>query len=184
MARVVVPGEHLGSEIEFLPGNGTYTEGEDIRSLFIGEAAVDATRRMRVSPRPSVPKILAPGMLVYGRVEEIFDPIALVRVEGIERGGVRPVSNVYYCVLHVSRIGRGFVKNVRDEIRIGDVIKAVVTEIKGEEVHLSMREAGLGVVKAFCSRCREALQLAGQQLLCPSCGNRERRRLGTPYRSL
>jgi len=183
MKRVVVPGEHLGSEIEFLPDKGTYTEGEEIRSLFVGEAEV-AGKRVSVAPKASVPALLAPRMLVYGRVEEIFDPIALVRVEGAEMGGVRPVSNAYYCVLHASRMSRGFTKNVRDEVRIGDVIKAVVDEIKGDDIHLSMREEGLGVVKAFCSRCRDALRIEGNALACSSCGNKERRKLGSPYRAL
>jgi exosome complex component CSL4 len=40
---------------------------------------------------------------------------------------------------------------------------------------------GLGVVKAFCSKCGAVLEFKDRRLLCPSCGNLERRRLAEDY---
>ncbi len=179
---IALPGKTLGTEEEYMAGKDTFVEGVDIIASNSGEVVVDADRRVSINAFKK-PVLLSKGMVVYGRVEEIFEPIALVRVEGAE-GNIRSVYNQHYCVLHVSRIAGGYAENVRDELRIGDIIKAVVDEIKNDEVHLSTKAPGFGVIKAFCSNCRHELEMKEGKLECANCGSKENRKLGSPYRSL
>lgn len=179
---LALPGKTLGTEEEYLAGNDTFAEGVNIIAVNVGESVVDADRRISVKAFKK-PVMLGKGAIVYGRVEEIFEPIALVRVEGVGEGA-RQVCNQYYCVLHVSKISGGFAKSVRDEVRIGDIIKAVVDEIKNEEICISTKAPALGVVKAFCSNCRHPLEKKGNSLECSNCGSRENRKLASSYRSI
>ncbi|MEW6328494.1 MAG: exosome complex RNA-binding protein Csl4 [Candidatus Micrarchaeota archaeon] len=176
------PGDALGTEEEFIPGEGTYVDGDTIRALIAGAVSIGSDRRVSVRPRHPLPSALSPRMTVLGRVEEIFEPIALVRIAPSETGMTRQSWPDVFGVLHVSRVKPGYARNIKDEIRIGDIIKATVEDIKAGEPSLSTRDRGCGVIKAFCTRCRSPLKLAGSALACESCGNKEGRRLGSPYR--
>lgn len=178
------PGEFLGTEEEYLPGRGSYQDGSSIHASLYGEPQVDRERHLGVKPGAVVPSLVKAGMVVYGRIEEIFEPIALVKVDPIQAGGERQVIDQFYCVLHVSRVKMGYARNIRDEVKIGDIIKAVVDEITNGEIYLSTKRGGMGVIKAYCSTCREPMALDGQELVCGNCDSREKRKLGSPYGSI
>jgi len=179
----IEPGDALGTEEEFIPGEGTYVDGDTIRALFAGTVNIGSDRCVSIRPCSPVPSSLKSRMTVYGRVEEIFEPIALVRIAPSESGLTRQSWPDVFGVLHVSRVKPGYARSIKDEIRIGDIIKATIEEIKAGEPSLSTKDRGLGVIKAFCTRCRSPLKLAGGVLVCESCGNKESRRLGFPYRN-
>lgn len=181
MGEFVTPGKLLGTEEEFVGGEGVYEDGGKLHSLYVGEAVFDKQRGVSVKPSTAVPRMVGPGMVVYGRVEDIFDPIALVKLELTESKGARQAQGDYFCILHISNVKRGFVKELRDEVRIGDIVKAVVCEVRRGEAYLDMRDAEFGVVKAYCSICRNPLRLRGRVLICESCGSVERRKLAREY---
>ena len=175
------PGEFLGTEEEYVSGAGSYQEGSDIHAALFGELGIDKDRRMNIKNNCVIPTSLKPGMVVYGRVEEIFEPIALVRIDPLTVGNERQVLEQFYCVLHVSRVKMGYARSLRDEVKIGDIIKAVVDEISKGEVYLSTKRGGMGVIQAYCSVCRAPLDINGQILVCHNCDNKENRKLGSPY---
>ena len=86
-------------------------------------------------------------------------------------------------IIQVSEIKPAYVRSLRDEIRVGDIIKGKVIEITPFNVIITFKQRGLGVIKAFCSKCRHDLSLKGQILECGNCGNKENRTLGFPYGS-
>lgn len=174
------PGKLLGTEEEFIPSGGTYTEDGKIYSSTTGEALIGKDKRVDVKPVVLVPSLIRPGMIVYGRVEEIFEPIALVRLEPVESSEIRQSSVRMMSVLHVSKIRSGYARSIRDWIRIGDIIKARVEDVARGEVSLSVKDNNLGVIKAFCSRCRSPLILKDMNLQC-TCGSREIRKLSSDY---
>lgn len=176
-----MPGEPVGTEEEFIAGNGTYMEGEQIRSSAAG-SLLDNARLLSVSRRNLVSPVKQ-GTVVLGRVENVVEPIALISVLPQQEGSVRFGLLPDNCVLHASRIKDGFVKNVRDELRIGDIVRAKIAEIRQGEVHVSTEGAQFGVIKAFCIKCRHALALVGGTLSCPECGNKENRKLASDYRN-
>jgi exosome complex component CSL4 len=181
MSEFSTPGKLLGTEEEFVGGEGVYEEEGKLHALCTGNASTDKQKMVSVKPSNAVPKMVGPGMVVYGRVEDIFEPIALVKITPVEQEGVRQTQGDYFSVLHVSNIRRDYVKSLRSEVRVGDIIKAVVSEIKRGEVYLDMRDPEFGVVKAYCSRCRGSLYMKDRILFCKSCGGRESRKLSKEY---
>lgn len=184
MGEFTTPGKLLGTEEEFICGECVYGDGGKLHALCTGEVSVDKQKVVSVKPSNAVPKMVGAGMVVYGRVEDIFEPIALVKLEPLEVQGARQTQGDYLSVLHVSNIRRDYVKSLRGEVRVGDVIKAVVSEIRRGEVYLDIRGADLGVVKAYCSRCRNPLYLRDRVLVCKNCGNRENRKLCKEYSAI
>ena len=181
MGEFSTPGKLIGTEEEFVGGEGVFNDCGRLHAIYAGEIRVDKQKAVSVKPFPAVPKMVAPGMVVYGRVEDIFEPIALVKLALVESKGARQAQGDYFSVLHVSNVRRGYVRNLRDEVKVGDVIKALVTEIRRGEVYLDIKGQDLGVVKAYCSRCRDSLYLKDRILVCKSCGSRERRKLSDEY---
>jgi exosome complex component CSL4 len=175
------PGEFLGTEEEYLPGRGAYQDGSNILASLYGELLIDKEQHLNIKAGANTPMRITPGMVVYGRIEEIFEPVALVKVEPIVAGGERQVLEQFYCVLHVSRVKMGYARSIKDEVHIGDIIKAVVDEIANGEIYLSTKRGGMGVIMAFCSTCRKPLALSGTDLACSHCEKKERRKLGSPY---
>ncbi|WOO87322.1 Tex family protein [Mollicutes bacterium LVI A0039] len=82
----------------------------------------------------SISKIedLEVGMMVTGQVRNIVEFGAFVDI-GIKNDGL----------IHISQLSNNFIKNVRDVVNIGDVIKVRVTEIdvSKNKVQLSLKEA-------------------------------------------
>lgn len=180
MSEFYLPGKLLGTEEEFIPGDWAYVEDGRIYSCTTGGAEIGSDRRINIKPLVTVPSLIRAGMMVYGRVEEIFEPVALVRIDPVESGNIRQSSVRLMSVLHVSKVKNGYVRNVRDCVRIGDVIKARVEDVRKGEVYLNIKDNNLGVVKAFCSRCRSPLVLRDMLLQC-TCGSREMRKLSSDY---
>jgi exosome complex component CSL4 len=181
--KSVSPGEFIGTEEEFAAGEGTFTDAKgNIYAAVFGSVSISKDKVASVKGACAVPKTLRKGSIVYGRVEEIFEPVALLSIQPTESGCERCSPVEGYSVLHASRVKRSYVEMIHDEMRIGDIVKAVVDEVRTSgEVMLSTKEPGLGVVKAFCSRCRAPLALKKGRLECERCGSVERRHLSNEY---
>ncbi|VVB66499.1 Exosome complex component Csl4 [Candidatus Gugararchaeum adminiculabundum] len=146
--RIVLPGELLGTEEEYLVGSGTFADKHGvIYATLQGMLHIAADKTLSVTPKKTTPQLLTVGMTVVGMVELISDPIALVRIGPMHEGHLRHVSNMNYCVLHVSQIKKGYLKQIREVLRIGDVIKAKVSKVTPEETYLSTADPGFGVLK-------------------------------------
>jgi exosome complex component CSL4 len=172
-----VPGKLLGTEEEFIAGANTVQEGSDIYASVIGsENAKDKVAKVRQAV--FVPTALKPGDVVVGRIEEIFEPVALVNVGLLrdEKNRTRQLALPGYAVLHASRVKNGYVKNIHDEVKIGDILRARVEELKKEDVALTIKDDDLGVVIAFCTQCRTQMERKAELFQCPACNASERRK--------
>lgn len=179
-----VPGSAVGTEEEFVAGPGTSVAADGtISATVCGKVEVSPDKMVSVKARVQQPKQLRRGMVVYGRVEEIFEPVALVQIAPSAGSAERQVPPEGYSVLHAREVMNGYVENVRDEVHIGDIIKATVIDMRRDgEISLSTKPPGMGVVKAFCSRCRGPLALQQEGMLkCGRCGSVERRKLAPEY---
>jgi exosome complex component CSL4 len=174
------PGEFIGTEEEYIPGKGTYVDKEGkIYSTLTGELHVDSKRRATVIPFERIPEVKV-GKTVVGKVVEIFESVAFVDVEIIERNR-KDRTIVMPGVIPVSEIKVEYVKSIRDELRIGDIVKATVVRITPFRLELSLKGRGMGVIKGFCSICRHEMDVAGRNLKCQNCGHIETRRIAFPY---
>jgi len=177
--KFVVPGDFIGTEEEFLPGAGTFADSERVYASLSGQIG-DQDRALHITQsRPW--KNVEPGETIIGRIENIVEPIALV---GIIGGGAhaRFSETSDYAVLHASLIKRGFVKNVRDEYKIGDIIRAKVVDMRNGELRLSTDSDELGAIKAFCQKCRHAMKVESGIVKCESCDWKDNRKLASDYR--
>ncbi|MBI4399561.1 exosome complex RNA-binding protein Csl4 [Candidatus Micrarchaeota archaeon] len=170
------PGMLLGTEEEYMAGEGTYAENGKIYANITGEVSIGTDKKIVISSNNRL-KTVRPGTVVYGRIEEIFEPVALVKLEPIYDETGRQVFSSYFVTLHVSNIKMGYVNSVKEEVRIGDILKARVEDMKKDFIHISIKDSDLGVIKAFCSECRGELLSMGSSLQCGNCGKMERRKL-------
>jgi len=64
---------------------------------------------------------------------------------------------------------------------LGDIVKAEVTMLTKYSTEISTEKGDFGVGKAFCSKCKQPLQLFQNQLKCTACGNVESRKISQDY---
>jgi len=84
-------------------------------------------------------------------------------------------------MLPIRNVSTRYVERLKDEFKIGDLIKAKVVKASSLGIDLATDDFSFGVVKAFCSKCRHPLQLFGQSLRCLNCGSSERRKVSSDY---
>ena len=177
--KFVVPGDFIGTEEEYLSGEGTFSDNEKIYSTITGEAS-EAARKLAVfQKRPLKP--LGIGNTIIGTVENIVEPSALVSMQ-VGVGEHRFGETDDYAVLHASMIRKGFVKNVRDEYKIGDIIRAKIVDMRNGEFRLSTDGEELGAIKAFCHVCRHPMKFESGLLSCENCGAKDNRKIAKDYR--
>lgn len=180
--KFVVPGEFMGTEEEYVPGSGTFMDGERIYATISGDAK-DEQRTLTVAQKPRLEHI-GVGAVIIGVVGNVIEPIALVSINRGSEAGSRYGDSPDNAVLHASMIRRGYVKNVRDEMKIGDIIRAKVVDVRNGELRLSTDAEDLGVIKAFCAKCRHPMEKGGETLQCESCGAKDNRKTASDYRSV
>lgn len=174
--KLVLPGDHLSSAEEAEPGENTYSEKDEVYSAAAGEDASE-TGRAVVKTRGRLLQQPAVGMSVYGVVikaslnKAVVGCISSTEVEG----GGRGVQ--FDAVLPVTAIRRDYVRDIRDEVKIGDIIKARIETVQKTGYEISLKSPDSGVVVAFCPRCRRRMDLSERIFICGSCGWKERRKL-------
>ena len=188
--KYTVPGEALGTEEEYMAGKGTYIEKGIVHASLDGE--FNPADRFATVANKGEMATWSKGTVVIGIVESMSDMNAMVRIVPIEHieKSYRKALEVKHphadamAGLHVSSITKGYVKEIRSMIRIGDIIKAVVTEIniRNNMIDIST-SAGpeLGVVVGCCTKCRKPMERRDRELYCPRCDRLEMRKISSDY---
>ncbi len=130
--KVVVPGEVIVSGEDYLPGEGTRRDGENIVASKFG-LAEEAGRVVRLIQifGAFVPRR---GNVVIGRVSDITNSGWLVDIDSAVSG-----------FLPIEESPRFIAKNEMDQyLAIGDVIAAKIWTIKGRGIDLTLKGKGLG----------------------------------------
>ncbi len=179
--RIVAPGDYLCAPEEFMAGPSTYVEGGAVRAAAAGMVIYDFKSR-RVVVKPFAEKKAKPGAgdLVLGVVTAVREDVATITVLMDDKW--RPFSSPFTSLLHVSQASRQYTKSLSDAVKLGDLVRVKVLR-DSVPMHVSMRDAGLGVLAAYCSKCG-ALLVQGQgssTLRCPRCGNTETRKTAPDY---
>jgi exosome complex component CSL4 len=175
LPSLVLPGDYLGAAEEFLPGRGTYENRGRIYASVLGTPVVDPRdRTVRVEARNAVPE-LQEGDLVYARVEEIKTAMAVCAVLSTAASR-RAIPGFPEGTVHISKAKEGYTETLSGEFAVGDVLLARVLQAR-PSIKLSTASATLGVVAARCQQCHALMTPGPKDLVCPRCGNRERRKL-------
>jgi exosome complex component RRP4 len=130
--EIAVPGDVLASGSNFLPGEGTIREGNDIISTRYG-LVYEEGRLVRIIPLSGVyiPRV---GNIVIGEIVDIMF-----------NGWQIDIKSPYMSFLPISEC-RGFI-NKRDDLSsyfdFGDMIVAKIIGVKSRGIDLTMRDRGL-----------------------------------------
>lgn len=178
---VVVPGEEIGIIEEFLPGEGTYVEGNSVRSMILGTAVLDIDeRKARVySLIKRGPLAIERGDVVLGEVTGMRRDVAIVLIKNVE-GKNLVLKEALHGMLHISQVSDKFVEFLSDVVKVTDILRAKVINSR-PPYQLSIKGRDLGVIVAFCSNCQTPMIIKNRKLYCPRCKVQEKRKLSTKY---
>lgn len=178
----VLPGSCLGVVEEFSPGEGAYEEDGRIYSAVIGTAQYDMKgRRAQVKPRVSQPPSPGYGDIVIVQVVAVKEKMALVEILALRGHEDRDVTGSTKARIYISQSSQRYVKELTDEFRTNDIVRARVRKADKPPYELSTASEELGVIQALCTKCRTVLRRKGNALECPNCGNIEMRKLASDY---
>jgi exosome complex component CSL4 len=181
MGEMVFPGEFLCAEEEFLPDENSFIDEKgNGKSLLVGEKEFDSEQKKVIVSRSNSKIKLSIGATVYGRVVMAKEKMLVVRLFEGEKNG-KKISVTGSAGLFIFEVSNAFVDSLKEVARIGDLLKAKVIEVTKQGVDLSIKGPNLGVVKAYCVKCRAPLKLSGRMLKCISCGNIEKRKTSNDY---
>jgi len=177
--QFVVPGEKLCVVEEFSPGPGTYESGGVVYSDLTGDRVADTRdRTVKVIAKTRTPTMPTDGSTVIGQVTNAHDKNAIVSIYKVDS---EILGRPFTGILHISSSSPKYERNMDEVCKTGDLIKAKVFNDKNRIPELTTAGRGLGVIRAYCSRCGSLLLLMNRRLQCRECGNVERRRLADDY---
>jgi len=180
MIQPVLPGDKIGVIEQYLPGAGTYEKDGTIYANFTGKARIDLkNKRVTVLPSTHVAVLPKEGTTVIASVIHTSDKMATVNIWKIND---KALQVPFTGMLHISSSSPRYERNMADVCKAGDIIRGRVIEMN-RIPQLTTAGRGLGVIKAFCSKCGDVLEFKNRRLQCPSCGNIERRRLAEDFES-
>lgn len=174
--KLVIPGDHLSSAEEAEVGENTYSENDEVYSAAFGENASEPGSALvktkgRSLKQPSL------GMPVYCFIFKTSPNKAVGGCMMVDEAEGNARGMAIEAVLPVTAIRGGFVRDLRDEVKIGDIIRAKIQKIEKSGYEISMFSHDCGVVVAFCPRCRLRMDLSERIFTCPGCSWKERRKL-------
>jgi len=178
--KFVLPGDKLSTSEELLSGEGTFEEDGIIRASQVGTYFVDSkNKKAKVKPLTSTPVILKKYDIVLAEVRMMRSSMIIADVIHII-GSKRSISGDTNGTLRVSEISKGYIKDPSDVFSLGDIFRAKVTQVK-PSIQLETKDQIFGVIKAFCSKCRQSLIKKDKILECEKCGNQERRLISNDF---
>ena len=182
--ELLFPGDFIANAEEFLPGEGTYVEDGKICSAEVGVAKKDLeSREVTVECRGcKTPVMQHRGIEAMGIIAKTSEKAGFIDLFPSEDKDHRFSPINASTVLRVQNIRKGFVKDLRDEFKVGDIVRVKIVEATSDNVVVSTEAPNLGVIKAFCVKCRTPLERDGKELVCPECGWKDHRHLAKDYR--
>ena len=181
--KLLFPGDFIANAEEFLPGEGTYVEDGKVCASEVGTVKKDLDKRVAsvkctVSKTPAMQKA---GLVVLGVVAKTGEKAGFIDLFPSEDGNGRYFPVPASTVLRVNNVRSGFVKSLDDEFKIGDIVRVKIISAEPNNVLVSTEGPHLGVIKAFCVKCRTPLVKKGNELVCPSCGWKDHRHMADDY---
>ena len=179
----VFPGTIFGTEQEYSAGKNASLDGKgNVIAVVAGTPEVNARSHSIEVKKPG--KNAFPfevGDIVIGRVSLVKENSAILELGSAERNGVEKKILRGNAAIMIRMADRMFVRKLSDKFRIGDIVRARIVTAAPFGIDCSTDARELGVLKAFCRKCRQPLHLFGMQLKCLSCGSVETRKISSDY---
>ncbi|MEK6820173.1 MAG: exosome complex RNA-binding protein Rrp4 [Nanoarchaeota archaeon] len=129
--KITIPGEKIVSGRDFLPGEGTIREGEDIVARRFGLADISG-RLVKIIPLSGT-YIPRTGNIVIGRVEDVTF-----------NGWIIDLKAPYSSFLSLSECSRYIKGDLTEYYNIGDILVCKVFSIRNKSIDLTIKGRGLG----------------------------------------
>jgi len=157
------PGDVLASAMEYMPGKGVYEDNGELIAGVCGIVKED-TEKMIISIESSVstPTEFKEGDKVFGRIQTVRDSmvsVELLKIKGVKRS----IGNYAVGTLHIAKMSKEYVSNVRDLYQTNDLIQATIIKAK-PAVELTTSHDDDGVVYAKCDVTHEDLKIVDGKL--------------------
>jgi exosome complex component CSL4 len=179
--RIVYPGDEIGTSEEFMAGEGTYEKNGKIIASTIGELEFDPdTRLANVNPLTSTPVKLKVGDSVIGVIEDLRSSMVFVNIVKLE-GLDRQISANTQGSIHVSKLAKRYIDDVKRAYAIGDIIRARVIQAE-PAIQLSTEGSEFGALKSFCKTCKLPLVMKNNELYCDFCERSWQKKTASDYR--
>ena len=174
------PGDKLASAMEYMPGKGVYEENGELFAGVCGEVNED-NEKMKISilPSVSIPVEIKEGDTVFGRIQMTRDSMASVEILKL-KGEKRSIGNYTVGTLHVAKMSRDYVSNVKDVYQSNDLIQATVIKAK-PAIELATNSDNDGVVLARCNVTHDVLKLVDGELWSEELRKRVPRKISKIY---
>ncbi|MEK6958791.1 MAG: exosome complex RNA-binding protein Csl4 [archaeon] len=170
--QIVIPGEQIATEEEYAAGKNAYVEDGSVKSTSMGVATFnDVTKE--VSVKGNAVEGVRQGDIVLGKVVYVKESMVVIELKSSESGRKILTPSAHLAIRNVST---EFVKELDKMFKVGDIVRAKIAFSTPLITELLTNEKGLGVIKAYCSNCRDALSSSNGKLMCLSCGSVESRR--------
>ncbi len=178
---LVVPGEYVAEAEEYVPGYGVY-EDDALYSKVVGDLVLDSREHVaKVLARTRIPKMQSAGIITVGRVSKVQDQMIMLDLSVFNSKKFSLVPPEVPGILLISSVSDKYVEDLREMFKVGDIVRVKVVKVTPYSVIVRTDERNLGVIKAYCSKCRRPLLRRGRTLICPECGNRETRKMAIDY---
>ena len=178
VGRLVLPGEYLGTEEEFIAGSGTYEENGRVYSSNVGDVEVGSDYRIRVKGKEES-VVVQSGDEIIGVITEINEPLVIVAGEYLIKSGKVYVIKTR-ALVHASRITGHYLDQCSKVLKARDVVRGKVVSTRGK-IDLTLEPPDEGVIYAFCSKCRKPLQRINSGLYCTYCQKNETRKVSNKF---
>ena len=193
---LVTPGEKIGTEEEFQPGQNTYSENGVVYASTFG---VVKTQEGTVNVQPGTGReirIIDKGMTVLGTVTDDMKSVIFVDISPISVGKKeymalkdgkilppRPPMGAARAPMGRRGTDNKFYEAKEKMCGVGDTVIAKVLFNDKDSYTLGILGEPFGVVYAKCSRCGEEMDWNQERhiLVCSVCGAAERRKVSVFY---
>jgi exosome complex component CSL4 len=170
--KIVIPGEKLGTEEEYLSGKNTFEDDGKIRASNFGKAIFDDNEK-EIKIEGKKIECLKRNDVVYAKIILVKESMAIVELIKEENNHSITTTKGQIAVRNISN---NYVENPYEYFKIGDIVKAKILEISDNVVELTTKEEGLGVVIAYCTNCRKEMVYSNEKLTCFECNRSEKRK--------
>ncbi|MGC8648816.1 MAG: exosome complex RNA-binding protein Csl4 [Candidatus Micrarchaeia archaeon] len=177
--KLVIPGEELGIEEEFLASKNTYVSNGIIRATVFGKV-IKKDNKILVEATRSIDK-LKKNMLIIGKVTDSVGSAVFVKIDDIK------IANEEYLALTDGKIiirnKNSREKNVEKPCGLGDIVIARITDEEDTYI-LDIFEHETGVVYSRCHICGRTMSANDGFLECKFCNYKETKKVSPFYMNI
>jgi len=176
--ELVLPGQELGVEEEFLASRNTYLDNGIIRATVFGKV-IKKDNKIEIDPIKAINKLKV-NMFVLGKIIDSAGSVVFVKIDDIK------IANEEYLALTDGKI---IIKSKNRDERIerpcglNDIVLARITDEEDTYI-LDIFEHEAGVVFSRCPICGRAMDVNNNFLECKVCEYKTEKKISPLYMNI